>query len=70
MKRYGQHIGIGVDRFGPHAALATAATHALEQGADIVKVQEWLGHTRISTTRVYDHRKARSEESPAFKVNC
>jgi len=68
IKFYGKKVGIGVDRFGPHAARATAATNALDAGADIAKVQEWLGHANISTTRVYDHRKTRPEDSPVFKV--
>jgi site-specific recombinase XerD len=68
IKFYGKQVGIGVDRFGPHAARATAATNALDAGADIAKVQEWLGHANISTTRVYDHRKTRPEDSPVFKV--
>ena len=32
------------------------------------KVQEWLGHANIATTRIYDHRKTRAEDSPTFKV--
>lgn len=68
VKQYGKQVGIGVERFGPHAARATAATNALEQGADIAKVQEWLGHANVSTTRVYDHRKTKPEDSPVFKV--
>lgn len=32
------------------------------------KVQEWLGHTNISTTRLYDRRKSRPEDSPTFRV--
>jgi integrase/recombinase XerD len=68
IKFYGKKVGIGVDRFGPHAARATAATNALDAGADIAKVQEWLGHANISTTRVYDHRKTRPGDSPVFKV--
>ena len=36
--------------------------------ADIAKVQEWLGHANIATTRIYDHRKTRPEDSPTFKV--
>lgn len=35
---------------------------------DIAKVQEWLGHVSISTTRVYVHRKSRPKDSPMFKV--
>jgi integrase/recombinase XerD len=69
MTRYAKRLGINVDRFGPHAARATAATNALDQGADIAKVQEWLGHANVSTTRVYDHRKTRLEDSPVFKVS-
>ena len=68
VKHYGKQVGIGVERFGPHAARATAATNALDAGADIAKVQEWLGHASVSTTRVYDHRKTRPEDSPVFKV--
>jgi site-specific recombinase XerD len=68
VKHYGKKVGIGMDRFGPHAARATAATNALDAGTDIAKVQEWLGHANISTTRVYDHRKTRAEDSPVFKI--
>jgi len=31
-------------------------------------VQEWLGHADISTTRMYDKRQSRPEDSPTFKV--
>ena len=68
IKRYGLQVGTAVDRFGLHAARASAATNALDAGADIAKVQEWLGHANVSTTRVYDHRKTRPEDSPTFKV--
>jgi site-specific recombinase XerD len=53
---------------GVHALRATAATNALDHQADIAKVQEWLGHANIATTRIYDHRKTRPEDSPTFKV--
>ena len=53
---------------GAHALRATAATNALDHQADIAKVQEWLGHANIATTRIYDHRKTRPEDSPTFKV--
>jgi len=44
------------------------ATNALDQQAEIAKVQEWLGHAHIATTRLYDRRKTRPEDSPTFKV--
>jgi integrase-like protein len=58
-----------VSRSAPHALRATAATNALDHQADIAKVQEWLGHANIATTRIYDHRKTRPGDSPTFKVN-
>jgi integrase/recombinase XerD len=51
-----------------HAMRATAATNALNNGADLAKVQAWLGHSNISTTRLYDKRDSRPEDSPTFKV--
>ena len=47
---------------------ATAATNALDHEADIAKVQEWLGHANIATTRIYDHRRTWPEDSPTFNV--
>jgi len=38
----------------------------LENNADIAKVQEWLGHANILTTRIYDYRKMWPEDSPNF----
>ena len=54
-------------QIGAHALRATAATNALDHQADIAKVQEWLGHANIATTRIYDRRKTRPEDSPTFK---
>ncbi|MDA7887142.1 site-specific integrase, partial [bacterium] len=51
-----------------HAMRATAATNALSHEADIAKVQEWLGHSNVSTTRLYDRRKSKPEDSPTFRV--
>lgn len=67
---YAQKIGLGdLEGFGVHSLRATAATNALDHEADISKVQEWLGHANIATTRLYDRRKSRPEDSPTFKVN-
>jgi site-specific recombinase XerD len=67
---YAKQVGITLDTHGfcVHSLRATAATNALEHKADIAKVQEWLGHANISTTRLYDKRNSRPEDSPSFKV--
>ena len=57
-----------VDRRAAHRYPTMAATNALDNGADIAKVQEWLGHAYIATTRIYDRRQSRPEDSPTFKV--
>ncbi len=65
---YAQAAGIAVAGLGVHGLRATAATNALEHEADIAKVQAWLGHANISTTKLYDRRDSRPEDSPTFKV--
>jgi len=65
---YAKRLKIDAERVAPHALRATAATNALDHEADIAKVQEWLGHANIATTRLYDRRKMRPEDSPTFKV--
>jgi integrase/recombinase XerD len=65
---YMKQIGLSGGGFAPHALRATAATNALDHNADIAKVQEWLGHANIQTTRIYDRRSTRPEDSPTFKV--
>ena len=69
LKVYSERAKIDVRGFGPHSLRATAATNALDHEADIAKVQEWLGHANIATTRIYDRRKTRAEDSPTFKVS-
>ena len=54
--------------FCGHALRATVAINALAHNAAIAKVQEWLGHANIATTRLYDRRQSRPEESPTLKV--
>lgn len=61
-------VGIDVEGLGVHGLRATAATNALDHDADIAKVQVWLGHANISTTRLYDRRGQRPQDSPTYKV--
>jgi integrase/recombinase XerD len=54
VRKYGLETGVSaeVNRLCVHSLRATAATNALSHEADIAKVQEWLGHANVSTTRL------------------
>jgi len=70
VRHYAHEVGLlaAVPDICVHSMWATAATNALAHEADIAKVQEWLGHSDISTIRKYDKRQSRPEDSPTFKV--
>ncbi|MFZ1494646.1 MAG: tyrosine-type recombinase/integrase [Candidatus Competibacter denitrificans] len=70
VRYYGRQVGlnVSVQGFCVHSLRATAATNALAHGADIAEVQQWLGHSNIATTRLYDKRNHRPENSPTFRV--
>ncbi|MBX7222582.1 MAG: tyrosine-type recombinase/integrase [Blastocatellia bacterium] len=68
VKQYAAAVGIDAAACRPHALRATMATNALDHGADIAKVQEVLGHSSIATTRLYDRRSTRPQDSPVFLV--
>lgn len=69
IQKWALEAGLDVNVVSNHAMRATAATNALSHEADIAKVQEWLGHSNVSTTRLYDRRKSKPEDSPTFRVN-
>jgi site-specific recombinase XerC len=70
VQKYGLETGVSaqVNRLCVNSLRATAATNALSHEADIARVQEWLGHANVSTTRLYDRRMTRPEDSPTFRV--
>ncbi len=70
MAHYGAQVGITEAAYGfrTHSLRATAATNALEHRACIAKVQEWPGHAGVSSTRFYDKRQSRPEDSPTLAV--
>lgn len=68
VKHYAIAAGIPPATIRPHCLRATAATNALEHGADIAKVRDWLGHRTVSTTQLYDKRNTRPEDSPTFRI--
>ncbi len=54
--------------YTPHSTRATTATLLLEDGEDIRKVQELLGHRHVTTTQIYDKRRRMTSEGASHRV--
>ena len=52
LDEYGEKVGI---HFTVHSLRHSAATHILQNGANLVAVQAFLGHSDLKTTEIYTH---------------
>jgi len=54
VKKYISEV-IDLEKASPHVLRHSAATHMLDNGADLLAVKELLGHENLSTTQIYTH---------------
>jgi len=64
-----QKRAIVAESLAPEAVVAEIARLAEICPGQIYRWRRGLGHANIATTRIYDHRKTRPEDSPTFKVD-
>ena len=56
-RQYAHNAGIQGD-VTPHTLRHSRAAHMLQNGENVKRVQEWLGHANIATTQIYQPRPA------------
>lgn len=48
----------------PHTLRHSRAAHMLDNGEDVHRVQEWLGHANLATTQMYQQRSPGRRDAP------
>ncbi len=67
LKIYCKKAGI-IGRYTPHSARASYIGSALEAGEEIWKVSRDVGHSSVKTTEIYNKRRQKLEDSPAYNL--
>lgn len=68
LKQYKEKAQITTE-ITPHTLRHSFAAHLLENGADLAAIQQMLGHTDISTTRVYSRLVSSNIKDIYFKTH-
>jgi len=67
-KKYAKQAGIN-KTITPHKLRHTAATTALENGANLIQVKEFLGHNSLLITEIYTHVSTKNKKEMANMIN-
>lgn len=67
LKQACRRAGIS-DRISPHSARASYIGSALENGVDLWKISQDVGHASVRTTEIYNKRRQKIQDSPAYDL--
>ena len=68
VKYYSKKAGIEIKGLCTHSLRVTSASNALRYHKDMTRVQTWLGHSNITTTRLYAKAKEKDLSSPTYSI--